>query len=64
MLLQYAVVAVVVILAASYLVRQTWRTWTRKGCGGCGCAATKKAAPPAGGLVTSDELLARVRRPR
>jgi hypothetical protein len=54
-----------VALAATYLVRRSWRTWrgTGKGCGGCSCAA-KPAAPTAAPLISTDELTHRLRSRR
>ncbi len=45
-----AVIAMIAV-AAAYLGRATWKTWsgTKVGCGsGCGKCATKSAPPPKG----------------
>jgi hypothetical protein len=60
---QLAIVVLIVAVAAAYLVRQTWRTWTSAGCrGGCGCSRTQ-AAPPEGKvtLIPADQLTLRRR---
>lgn len=47
--LQLLVVALVVALAASYVLRATWRTWfsAKPGCGsGCGKCAANSPEPP------------------
>jgi hypothetical protein len=53
---ELAVVAVIVAVAALYLVRSAWRTWAggkKAGCGGnCGCGAKTAATPGAAGNVT------------
>ena len=41
---QLTVVALSVAGAVVYLGRQTWRTWSAKGCGGCGCGGKKASA--------------------
>jgi hypothetical protein len=66
---QYLLVGIIVLAAAGFLARQSWRTWfgTKAGCGGgCGCAgakggATAGAAGSAAKLVSVDELTARIR---
>ena len=59
MTLQWILVALVAAAALAYPGRQTWRTWTASGCGKtCGCPGGKAEKP---GLVTADDLLARVR---
>jgi hypothetical protein len=63
---QLLVALAVVAGAGFYLVRQTWRAWTAKkdGCGGgCGCAA-KKPAKESAPLVSSEELLSRLKQTR
>ena len=65
---QELVVGLLVFLATSYLLWQTWRTWgsTKGGCGGgCSCPGKKtlttaKVASPVK-LISEDELTARVR---
>jgi hypothetical protein len=52
--LQLVAVALLVALAATYILRATWRTWfgaSRSGCGsGCGkCAASAPEIPQASG---------------
>ena len=59
---QLALVAMVSIASAAYLVSRAWKTWSVKsGCaGGCGCAQTqKKTETP--GLIGVEELMGRVR---
>jgi hypothetical protein len=66
---QYVIVGMIVLAAAGFLVRQTWRTWfgTKAGCGGgCSCAGKKDdantgAAGSGATLVSVDELTARIR---
>jgi hypothetical protein len=61
MILQNILVAVVALAAASYLARQTWRTWASSGCSGGCCknpVPTAKETP----LISTEELLGRVRR--
>ena len=59
MTLQWTLVALVAAAALAYLAWQSWRTWTASGCGKtCGCPGGKAEKP---GLVTADDLLARVR---
>ena len=66
---QLLLVGVIVTGAAGYLVRQTWRTWTRSrsGCGGCGCGS-KTAGPAAGNgqvtLIPTEQLSLRPRERR
>jgi hypothetical protein len=61
---QLFIVAALIIGAACYLARQTWRTWSasRKGCaGGCGCHG--KAAPVGAdrqvALISAEQLRVR-----
>jgi hypothetical protein len=69
MLWQYLLVGIIVLAAAGFLARQSWRTWfgTKAGCGsGCSCAGGKGgvatgAAGSAAKLVSVDELTARIR---
>lgn len=52
---QLIIVGVIVALAAAYLARAAWRTWTaaRGKCGGgCGCAATTANSTKKNGAVT------------
>jgi hypothetical protein len=52
---QTAVVLMVVALAAIYVVRRTWRTWTaaKDGCGGgCGCQKAPKSIAESNGTHT------------
>jgi FeoB-associated Cys-rich membrane protein len=60
---QLPVVVVVVFVAATYLVRQTWLTWTkRKGCGsGCSCTSQKKSNSQSGSVTLIPESELRVR---
>lgn len=70
---QFALVALLVLAAAGYLCRLTWRTWTGRkdgGCSGaCSCprssepapSTSKTAKPP---LIGEEELTARLRKPR
>ena len=37
---QWIVVAIIMLAAAGYLVRQLWRSSTAEGCAGCGEAAS------------------------
>ncbi len=54
-----------VAMAAVYLGRRSWRTWTAKGksCGGCGSCGSKTAAstPTAAKLISTEMLTARLR---
>jgi hypothetical protein len=45
---QWPLVILVIVLAAVYLARQTWRTWTGSKSGGCGggCSCSKATATP------------------
>ncbi len=65
---QVVLTFVCVLLAAGYLARGTWRTWTAKGrsCGGCGTCATKTpaASTPARNLISTEMLTARLRERR
>jgi hypothetical protein len=59
---QLVLTGAVVLAAALYLGRRTWRTWTARDCGGCGCG--KKSAPAAQGqsaLISSESLTLRAR---
>ena len=61
---QLAIVLLIVVMAAVYLVRQTWRAWSgaSAGCrGGCGCARIPE--PPEGKvtLIPADQLTLRRR---
>ena len=60
MFAQTALVAGLAVLAAAYLLRQAWKTWSG-GCTSCsgGCGKPKKVE--AAGLIRPDELLDRVR---
>ena len=67
---QLVLVALVVAAALAYLGRRAWRTWagSKAGCGG-GCACPgKPQAPasagdaPANGLISAEQLTARIRR--
>ena len=65
---QLGLVALIVLLAVTYLGRRAWRTWRGRaaGCGGCKCPGTDRAAAeqPAGrdALISSEQLTARLRR--
>jgi hypothetical protein len=64
MMWQLGIVAVVVALAAGYLVRQTWRAWSARkdGCGGsCGCGGEGAAIDAGKTLIPLEQI--RVRRP-
>jgi hypothetical protein len=69
MLWQYLLVTVIILAAATFLVRQTWRTWfgAKDGCGGgCHCAGNKRnsksrATGSAVPVISVDELTARIR---
>jgi hypothetical protein len=62
---QLVLVVLLVALAAGYVGRQAWRTWSHsgKGCGSCGCgknaASGLKTSPVV--LIPSDQLTVRVR---
>lgn len=60
---QHVLVIVIVVPAAVYLGRQTWRTWSgrkKTGCGGgCGCKQTTSTPP--GSIIPSEQLS--LRRP-
>jgi hypothetical protein len=63
---QLLAAAGIVGLAAAYLVRQTWRSWsgTKSGCGGgCGCAS-KPAQREDGTLISSEQLLSKLKQPK
>jgi FeoB-associated Cys-rich membrane protein len=66
---QLIAVLVIVAAAAVYLIRQTWRTWSRKAgaCGGgCGCARKTPTATGSNGtaaLIPSEQLTLRRRTP-
>ena len=54
----------IVILAASYLVRQTYRSWSarKEGCGGsCGCNGKTQISND-GSLISSEQLLGRLKQ--
>jgi hypothetical protein len=55
--IQWLLTAVVVALAAIYLLRRAWKTWfTKSGCGGsCGCGAAPKVSPTST-LIPADQL--------
>jgi ABC-type uncharacterized transport system YnjBCD permease subunit len=55
---QLSLALVCVVLAAAYLLRRGWRTWTRRGCGGC--AKAREPGKPAMTLIPSDQI--RLRR--
>jgi hypothetical protein len=65
---QTLIVAFLVMAAAAYVIRRTWRTWNgaSSGCGrGCGCAATAKPTngePGAATFVPVQELSLRQRK--
>ena len=62
---QLPLTVVCILLAAGYLTRRAWRTWTAKGkgCGGCGTCGSKTAAStaPAKNLISTETLTARLR---
>ena len=62
---QFVLVGVLVTVAAGYLLRGAWRTWTgRPGCGGgCGCgkAANPENATGSGTFVPVQQLTLRGR---
>jgi len=61
---QLAIVLALVTAAGLYLVRQTWRTWAgrKSGCGGgCGCARPADSQRDHG-LVSSEQLVQRLRQ--
>lgn len=58
------VVALIVAAAAGYLIRQTWKTWSKKsGCGGsCGCSSSKDVSATNEGQITlipSEQIILR-----
>ena len=65
---QLAIVLLIVVAAAVYLVRQTWRTWSGAagGCrSGCGCARTQAESPESKvTLIPADQLTLRRRERR
>ncbi len=70
MIMQSILVAVVVSLAAWYVLRQTWRTLAGKGksgCGGsCSCASKSPSTPTSSSgapLIPVEDLTTRLRRP-
>jgi hypothetical protein len=61
---QLIIVVLIVCLAAVYLVRRMWLTWSGRGksCSkGCGCGKPDRSKPA---LISSDELTLRVRNAR
>jgi hypothetical protein len=61
MTLQWLLVALAAGMAAAFLARQTWRTWSG-GCGkGCGCSTSPRKEPA---LIGTDELTSRLRTTR
>jgi hypothetical protein len=63
---QLFTVGMLVLAAAWYLGRQTWRSWrgNKSACGG-GCACASKGEATGTGqnaLITGDQLTARLRR--
>ena len=68
MIWQLAIVALIVVAAAVYLIRKTWKTWSGsgQGCGG-GCGCSKAANIPEKNqdsltLIPADQLTIRSRR--
>ncbi len=68
-MLQYLLVAAVVVVALLYVLRQTWRTWAGKGKGNCGgsCSCSGKSKPasasqPSSPLIPAEDLTARLRQ--
>ena len=65
---QLVIVALMVLVAALYLGRRSWRTWrvSKSGCAGsCGCASKAKPAESNGQatLIPSEQLTLRRREP-
>lgn len=65
---QLVLVSLIVLVAAVYLGRRSWRTWrgSKSGCGGsCACASKPKAAEGNGraALIPSEQLTLRRREP-
>jgi hypothetical protein len=60
---QWLAVGASVAVAAGYLARQTWRTWSgrKSGCGSCSCA-DKTAVSAGQRLIPASELTRRLRR--
>jgi hypothetical protein len=63
---QWPAVVCTVAVAAAYVARRAWRTWSGRtaGCGSCSCGP-KAQAPGQGNavrLISGDELTARLRR--
>ncbi len=64
---QLAAAAVVVLVAAAYLVRRAARSWSRSrtGCGSCGSAQAPAPRPGiAGSFIPSDQLILKNRNPK
>ena len=65
---QWVAVALIVAVAAAYVVRQTIRTWSgskKTGCGGgcgSGCGSTGAAKTGTAVFVPADQLTVRARR--
>lgn len=62
---QLGLVLLIVVCAAWYLGRQTWRTWagSKTGCGGgCDCGS-KTVSPGQETLIPPEQLSLRLRKP-
>jgi hypothetical protein len=54
----------IVLAAAAYLARRTWRSWTGRatgGCGGCRCAKAPAATGDEARLIRAEEITIRRR---
>jgi hypothetical protein len=63
---QLSLVLCLIAVAAAYLVRQSWRTWTGqgKGCGGrcqCGDTAPSQTTATSPNLIPVEQLTLRLR---
>jgi hypothetical protein len=61
---QLPIVAMIVLAAAAYLTRRTWRSLTGRktgGCAGCDCAKVPSAAEGRGTLIPAEQITSRLR---
>jgi hypothetical protein len=61
---QIPLVAMIVLAAAAYLARRTWRSLTGRkagGCASCSCAKPPAAAEERGTLIPAEQITLRAR---